>query len=164
MISSIEILGNWIEIVGIVIGLTFVGVQIRQNNKISKGNFINTLVKDGEKFFDIEARMEPGGDLFDEKEEISPKDYVELLKFLSFFGHVQYLIEHDLLNLTIVDRLFVYRFFVLVNNLNVRKFILDREDQVGYWNGVETLTENLRTIRQKTGLEIPFDKAIVTDD
>ena len=149
---------EWHELAALIApigGLIIISLQLRQNNVIAKGNFISALAEDIDALTDTETRLMQGGDLYEFKEELTQQDYNELIQFLNFFMRVYHLWRLSLLNMNTINNMFAYRFFILVRNPNVKRYILDKEDQSGFWDGIEELDRAWTQFREAKGLDFP---------
>ena len=127
--------------------LIFLGLQLRATRRDVLRQFVNQL---GREFEELNTAFEPllrmgSGDI--------PSDE-EALRCLKFFERVKTLSDIGVLDLQILDAMFGYQFFLLVNNLQLQDNLLICEDN--YFPEVFALHSQLTILRRKRAIEIPL--------
>jgi hypothetical protein len=127
--------------------LIFLGLQLRSTRRDVLGQFVNQL---GKEFEELATAFEPL--LSPDSGDVPP--YERALPCVKFFERVKTLSDIGVLDVRILDAMFGYQFFSLVNNLKLQDNLLLGGDH--YFPEVFALHEQLTMWRRKRGLEIPF--------
>jgi hypothetical protein len=127
--------------------LIFLGLQLRATRRDVLGQFVNQL---GREFEELSSAFEPllgmGSDDVPSNEQA--------LRCLKFFERVKTLSDIGVLDVRILEAMFGYQFFLLVNNLKLQDNLLICEDH--YFPEVFALHSQLTIWRRKRGIEIPL--------
>jgi hypothetical protein len=127
--------------------LIFLGLQLRATRRDVLGQFVNQL---GREFEELNAAFEPllptgSGEIASTQQAV---------RCLKFFERVKTLADIGVLDLRILDAMFGYQFFFLVNNVKLQDDLLIRDDH--YFPEVFALHRQLTIWRRQRGIEIPL--------
>ncbi len=89
------------------------------------------------------------------------EDVEAIEKYLNFFERIQLILDTQVLDLEIIDKLFAYRFFYLVHNPNVQSKVLLNSDMQPYFCSFFELYFTWLEYRRKKRLPIPRDELII---
>jgi hypothetical protein len=107
------------------IGIWFIARQIADARRFTKTQFIYSLEQDFQKFGKTYTHLLPSGNW--SSDGVGPQteeDRYELSEYLGFFGRIKLLIDNKVIDLKTIDRLYAYRFFLIVNNTHIQRDIL----------------------------------------
>jgi hypothetical protein len=106
-----------------IVGILFIAWQVSDTRRFTKSQLLNELEKGSNEY--RHAYMMITGPWRTE-EEISPHEeqLYDIFECLGFFERIKILLDNRVIDMQTVDRLFGYRFFLLVNNPHVQKFAL----------------------------------------
>jgi len=135
-------------------GLIFLAVQTLHQTKVAKAQFVNTLSEDVDSNIELEVQLETRGRLYEPVESISDCDHQAIIKFLTFFDRLYHLIRLGVIPLSIIDRLFAYRFFILTHNPNVQTFELLSPQSKQFWPSIFALHRMWYGYRKRKRLPI----------
>lgn len=138
-------------------GLIFLGFQTFYQKRISEAQFIQQLAQDVDKNVMTETRIDQGGDLYELCDSITQDDKASLITFLTFFERLNYLIDNEVGSLDVFDKLFSYRFFILVHNPNVQRHLLLKEGMAPSWAEIFKLHKRWLEYRRQRSTPIPRD-------
>ena len=151
----IDVLFNCSGLLLAAIGIAFVVVELRQQSRIAKAEFIEMLAQDVDTNVMTEAMLDDG-DLKEYKSSITMTQKYDLIKFLTFFERVKVICDLRVGSLELFDKLFAYRFFLLTHNQNVQNHILLSKNMSESWNSIFILHKNWADFREKNGLRNYF--------
>jgi hypothetical protein len=130
-----------------VVTLVLLAVQVREARRATLAEFINNLGKEFAVF----------GDLFDEiladRDKITlPRE--QLLPCLRFFERVKTLSDVGVLDIALLDGVFGYQFFLLVNHAGTQERILLQGEH--FFPEIFALHKQLSDYRRGAGYPLPF--------
>ncbi len=82
-----------------VIGLFFVGFQLRSGQRLAKAQFINELVRDIDSHSETESHLDREGKWYEPNATLSQKDKELLEKYLNFFERVKFILDTKVIDL-----------------------------------------------------------------
>ncbi len=126
--------------------MIFLGVQLYEARRNTLGQFVNQL---GKEFEELNAAFEPF--VFPGSNQMPSDD--QALRCLQFFERAKNLSDIGVLNIRILDAMFGYQFFSLVNDPHVQNTLLYNEEH--YFPEVFALHQQLIALRTKSGIEVP---------
>jgi hypothetical protein len=85
-------------------------------------------------------------------------DIARVVAYLGFFAKIKFLIDSEVVELEDVDRMFAFRFFLVVNNRHVQRKILRSREYTPYWSVIQELYDKWTAHRTKRGRPIPFEE------
>jgi hypothetical protein len=129
--------------------LIFLGVQLREARRTTLAQFVYQLGKEFEAFDDA---LRPFLSQDSDREGLEP----QINRCFQFFERTKTLADIGVLDLQILDAMFGYQFFYLVNDFWVQESILFCEPH--YFPEVFALHQQLSEYHRKLGLEIPGEK------
>ncbi len=136
-------------------GIVFIAWQVSDTRRFTKSQLLNELQRDSKEYRHV-YRMITGSWKTTEKVASKGEELEEQLQnvfeCLGFFERIKMLLDNKVIDLPTADRLFGYRFFLLVNNPNVQRLALypDGHD----FTGVFALHRQWSQHRQRFGEEI----------
>jgi hypothetical protein len=101
--------------------ISFVAIQLKSSNRIAQAQLINELERDISLDTDIYVAI--GGKWLDESVDLSDADRAGILRCISFFERVNLILETRVVDISIIDRTFAGRFFILFNNPKVQSLM-----------------------------------------
>jgi hypothetical protein len=129
--------------------LIFLGVQLREARRYTLAQFVHQLGKEFETFDEaLEPLLSNESDRRGLEQQIS--------RCLQFFERSKTLCDIGVLDLKILDAMFGYQFFYLVNDQWVQKSVLFCDPH--YFPEVFALHEQLSRYHRKLGIEIPGEQ------
>lgn len=138
-----------------VFGIFLLFWQLRQQAKISRSAFLDKIAEDAEKYLPMFVRIDIEGDLFEEC-CLTNTDKQQIIKILNFFERLQIFLNDGAVEFAPVDRMFSYRFFSMVHNVNVQRQIIRDPRLQPYWGLIDELRLNWVIFRQQRSADIPF--------
>ena len=117
--SISQIIGSAVAIIGII----YIALQVRDTRRFARSALLNELEKESR---DHRRAIQLVIGEWESNKEIVPKedDAYALFECLNLFERIKLLLDNDAIDLRTVNELFGFRFFHIVNNLNVQKHIL----------------------------------------
>ncbi len=155
---SIEFLISSFAALTSALGLLFVGIQARFSAKLARAQFLDKLSEDVNKNIEIEVELEPTGRLYNNIKIFDQSDRQKIIQSLSFFDRLAHLYELGFIKIEIIDKMFAYRFFILVHNPNTQKFELLQEESRHFWRSVFALHKVWYAYRKRKNLLILRDE------
>lgn len=120
-VSIITILSSFVTSIGVFL----VARQLRDSRRIAKAQFIHGLEQEFLQYGTIYVKLAPGGQWStNTRGPQTPEDRFLVAEYLGFFGKIKLLLDDNIIDMKTVDRLFAYRFFVIVNNVHIQRSIL----------------------------------------
>ncbi len=151
---NVEVWGMLVSVASVVasivtvIGLVFIAVQVRDNKRFNRAQFINSLDIDSTRHSDIYTRLIPGGIWAEGSEhELTHEEFVALLEYLGFFEKVYLLMQSSALRIETIDALFSGRFFYMVENELVKTRVLNSVEYGQHFQSVIKLEKVWREYR-----------------
>jgi hypothetical protein len=147
--------------------LIFLGFQVSYQVRVTNAQFIQQLAQDVDQHVMTELMLDKGGGLYALKEHLDREEESSLILFLTFFERLSYNVDHGVENMKAYDRLFSYRFFLLVHNPNVQKHILLNPNMKSSWVYIFTLHKKWLDYKHTRSLPVIREDGIeglVADD
>lgn len=107
-----------------VVTLIFLYRQIEIGRNATRGSLINELEKEFADYYSVFVKLKPGGEWHD-LQELSHEDIGKLENLAAFCEKLKHLIDCDVIELKMLDRIFRNRFFLIVQNPNVIKNVIE---------------------------------------
>jgi len=106
-----------------IVGILFIAWQVSDTRRFTKSQLLNDLEKESKEYRHV-YMMITGP--WRGAQEVSPQEEQlhDIFDCLGFFERIKVLLDNRVIDMPTVDRLFGYRFFLLVNDPNVQKFAL----------------------------------------
>lgn len=106
-----------------IVGILFIAWQVSDTRRFTKSQLLNDLEKESGEYRHVYMLITG---TWKALQEVSPKEdqLHDIFECLGFFERIKVLLDNQVIDLPTVDRLFGYRFFLLVNNPHVQKFAL----------------------------------------
>jgi hypothetical protein len=121
-------------------GLIFVAFQIRDARKAVQSQFINELSVEAASMYDTYTKLLPGESWSSSGSGPQTRDdLAKIIAYLGFFAKIKFLIEKKAIDIKTVDRMFAFRFFLVVHNRHVQEKILYADLYEDYWAGIFAL-------------------------
>jgi hypothetical protein len=140
------------------VGLWFVARQIKDGRRAIKAQFISGLENEVMGLYEVYTKLLPDGVWA--SSQVGPRSREEVSKivpYLGFFAKIKFLIDLDAIDLPTVNRMFVFRFFLAVNNRHVQEKILYADLYEDYWSEIFALYHDWTRLRRRYNLKIPFE-------
>ncbi|NEZ54983.1 hypothetical protein [Adonisia turfae] len=153
--DTFNALATFISGASAVIGLFFVGFQLRSSERLAKAQFINELARDIDNHAAAESYLDRGGQWYTANAAFSQEDKALIEKYLNFFERVKFILDTKVIDMETVDDLFAYRFFYLVHNPNVQSEILFNTDMQAYYRSIFCLYSTWLNYRKSRKLSLP---------
>ena len=119
-------------------------LQGRSGRRVARGQLINDLEKEFAGFHADFARLKPGGE-WEELTEMSAEDIARLENIASFCEKLMHFVDCGIIPMKVLDRLFRNRFFIIVENKNVKKHVV--ESCYADWQDLRRLYEKWESLR-----------------
>lgn len=126
--------------------LVLLVIQVREARRNVLAEFINELGRDFSEFSDVFDAILIGGD------KAEPTRH-QLLACLRFFERIKTLCDVGMLDIAIVDGMFGYQFFCLVNHPRVQESVLFLDGH--FFPEIFALHSQLVQYRKRSGYQIP---------
>lgn len=122
-LNTLAIISQIASSVVTVFGVLFIAWQVSDTRRFTKSQLLNDLEKDSKDYRNTYLILTNS---WKPTNEVTPTEEIlhEFFECLGFFERVKILIDNKVIDWPTVDRLFGYRFFLLVNNPHVQKFAL----------------------------------------
>lgn len=120
-IDKWEVVGaiaSTVNAVASIAAISFVVIQLKSSNRIAQAQLINELERDIS--LDTDVYVAIGGKWLDESVVLSDADRAGILRCISFFERVYLILDTKVVDISIIDRTFAGRFFILFNNPQVQ--------------------------------------------
>jgi len=112
-----------------VAGILFIARQVSDTRRFTKSQLLDDLEKESKEYRNVYMLITGSWRL---APVVSPQEEQlhDIFDCLGFFERIKILLDNQVIDWPTVDRLFAYRFFLLVNDPNIQKFVLylDRHD------------------------------------
>ena len=129
LLLSNNLAGDFLVSLTAVVGALAIWFEIKRGKEIAEGEFVITLNNSYLMNPDIKAiyRKIISG------EKIEEADRAAVVEYLTFFETLYILMNRDVVNISMIDDLFAYRFFSAVNNKDIQDMELVK-DAIYYKN------------------------------
>ncbi len=106
-----------------IVGILFIAWQVADTRRFTRSQLLNDLEKESKEYRHVYVLITGPWIV---AQEVSPQEEQlhDIFDCLGFFERIKVLLDNRVIDMPTVDRLFGYRFFLLVNNPNVQKFAL----------------------------------------
>lgn len=155
-LNSISALATIIGVIVGIISLWLIYKQIEHQTKTARAEFIFHLDNHFSEYnlWDTFEKFENNSfdNLKSENPKISPKEKLNIEKYLNFFSTLQFLLANKLIELDTIDKMFAYRFFVVMNNSLTSKIVQSKRE---CWEDLIELYYNWLDLRVKNEAIIP---------
>jgi hypothetical protein len=151
-----EILGavaSTVNAIASLVAISFVAIQLKSSNQIAQAQLINELERDIS--LDTNIYFSIGHNLKDDDVELSESDRIGILKCLSFFERVHLILDTKVVDISVVDRIFAGRFFLLFNNPKVQE-LMANEEMKPYMQSIHDLHSKWCFYREQKGFTTPL--------
>ena len=151
-----ENISNAITATTAIIGAIAIWYQLKKDHDIAKAEFIfnlNTTFSNDEKITFIYNKFKEFRD--DNSLVFSPEDGRKMGDYIMYFEIINYLINDNIINIIMVDKLFTSRFFIMSNNPYVHKYQLNSP---AFTSPIYELYCRWYNYRIKLGKGIPYAK------
>lgn len=141
-------------------GLIFVAFQIRDARKAVQSQFINELSVEAASMYDTYTKLLPGESWSSSGSGPQTRDELaKIIAYLGFFAKIKILLEKRAIDIKTVDRMFAFRFFLVVHNRHAQEKILYadlyREE---YWAGIFALHYIWVDFKKSQNSKIPWSE------
>ena len=149
--SVSQIISSVVAIAGII----YIALQVRDTRRFTRSALLNELDKESR---DHRRAFQLVTGEWKSNKEITPKEdhAYELFECLGLFERIKLLLDNSVIDMRTVNELFGYRFFLVVNNLNVQKHILYPE--MNSFIAIFSLHSQWRKYREKHDEPIAYDE------
>jgi hypothetical protein len=128
----------------VVPSLIYAAVQLRESQKVARGDFLLRLDGVLNEHNEIHTRLRPGGVWT--KPGSGPEsveDWVAVERYMGLFERIYVLVESGIVDVETIARLYGYRVFNIVANERIRHAKLEREaaawsDFIALWKSLES--------------------------
>lgn len=110
--------------VAAVIGIFFLYRQIELGRKATQCQLINDLEKEFSGYYSVFAKLKPGG-AWHASATLATDDVAQLENLASFCEKLKHFRDRGILDWRTLDLMFRNRFFLIMRNVNVRKFVIE---------------------------------------
>jgi hypothetical protein len=151
--EGVSAIGIVLSLIGFALNLLVVQRQVSEARRYGKGQFINTLEQDFDRFTGVYLELRR----LDGNHPTVTEPWHERMDFyecLDFFERVETLVDLGLLDIALVDRMFGPQFFALVHHPQVQAGIFARPDALPMVD-VYALHAALSAYRRSRGLLVP---------
>ncbi len=140
-IDKWEVVGaiaSTVNAVASLAAISFVAIQLKSSNRIAQAQLINELERDISLDTDIYVAI--SGKLLDESVDLSDAERAGILRCISFFERVYLILDTKVVDISIIDRTFAGRFFILFNNPKVQNLMKEPKIQP-YMTSIRALND-----------------------
>ncbi|GHV95499.1 hypothetical protein AGMMS50293_18190 [Spirochaetia bacterium] len=138
-----------------VVGVFAVWLQMQKGKKLNEGEFILNLRKqfvDNPHIYQMTVKLEKYERSDKKNNPFSEDDISDIATYMTFFEVMYLLIKRNIIKLFMVDLLFAFHFFILINNERIQELeLIPCQD---YYIDVYKLYYEWITFRKKKGLPI----------
>lgn len=116
---------NVIESLIAILGLLGVFYELRSSKILSEGTFITSLndsFNNNESILRLYKKLEL-------KEEITDDDTIDIVAYLTYFETIYILLKKNIIDLSLIDDLFAYRFRIAIENKTIQRISLVKHDR-----------------------------------
>lgn len=168
MLAIAGLLGSMIGVISVFLAyksVRYLADQVDIARVAAKGQFISNLEQEIVSQYNTYANLLPSG-TWSLKESgtwastgVGPQTSVEvsqIIAYLGFFAKIKFLIDTKAIDFPTIDRMFAFRFFLVVHNRHVQERILYSNQYGDYWSAIFVLHQEWTEHRQKQGCDIPW--------
>jgi hypothetical protein len=139
-------------------GLIALALQIRDTRRLAQAQFVSNLENDLTAHYKTYSKILPGEPWSNDGAGPATKsELAEIIPYLSFFAKLKFLLDLGAVDLRIINRMFSFRFFLVVHNEHVQREIIFSTIYYPYWAEVIALHAQWLEYRKERGLPIPFE-------
>jgi len=127
MVFHDEFIGQAITTITAVIGACAIWLQMNKNKRLNEGEFIVNLNKqftENKLTYDLFLKMEKYERTDKTKNPFTEDDISAIAAYMTFFEVIYSLISRKIIKIWMIDDLFAYQFFLLINNVRVQEIEL----------------------------------------
>lgn len=161
MWNAIEAVGSVVAAVFTGVGLIAVAIQMRSAKKAMRSQFITQLETNFHAHYEIYSILEYKKDGADYDQGLKTLQEIpvrDLMRFMGFFENLKLIIDDQVITMNTVNKLFSYRFFLLVNDPYIQEKILYNTQYKYYIPSVFALHQQWVKFRRGRRLPIPFEE------
>ncbi len=133
-----------------ILGASAIYFQMKRAKDIEEGEFIfnlNTTFSSSEEIKRIYKKLNGN-------EKLTESDRIGIVEYLTFFESIYTFIDRKILGIGMIDDLFAYRFFLIVNNIQAQELELIVDAK--FYKNIYSLDYVWRQYRLKNKKEIVF--------
>jgi hypothetical protein len=138
-----------------VVGVFAVWMQMQKGKKLNEGEFILTLRKqfvDNPHTFDLSLKLEKYDRTDKSINPFTEEDISDIAAYMTFFEVMYLLMKRNIIKLPMIDLLFAFHFFLLINNERIQELeLIPCQD---YYVDVYRLYHEWVTFREKNKLPV----------
>jgi hypothetical protein len=135
-----------------LVAISFVAIQLKSSNRIAQAQLINELERDIAIYTDVYVNLSRRqSDKSEQSIELTEADHIGILKCISFFERVHFILDTKVVDIATIDRTFAGRFFILFNNPQVLKLLKSGEISP-YMTSIRELYKKWYDYRSDQGL------------
>lgn len=122
--------------------------QLRHSRAIAHGDFLLRLDEAFQRHTKVHMLLQPDFDWGNNKSgPVSPEDWFLVTSYMGLFERVNFLIQSEIEELAIIDKLYGYRVYNIVANDVIRRAKLEDKEIAPYWEGFIHLWLQLKSLR-----------------
>jgi hypothetical protein len=122
--------------------------QLRHSRAIAHGDFLLRLDEAFQRHATVHMLLQPDFAWGSNKAgPVSPEDWFLVTSYMGLFERVNFLIESEIEELAIIDKLYGYRVYNIVANNVIRVAKLENKEIARYWEGFIHLWLQLKSLR-----------------
>ncbi|HBP26311.1 MAG TPA: hypothetical protein DD618_05100 [Acholeplasmatales bacterium] len=162
LISKDEYVAQAVTTATAVIGAFAIWFQMQKNKKLNEGEFIVNLNKqfiENKHIYDLFLKLEKYERKGNEENEFTDDDIANIAAYMTFFEVIYSLIERKIIKLWMIDDLFSYQFFLLLNNKHIQNLELIPCDT--YYANVFRLYKIWKDYRKKNNDPIMHEESCI---
>jgi hypothetical protein len=121
--------------------------QLQHSRAIAHGDFLLRLDEAFQRHAKVHMLLQPEFDWGNNKNgPTSPEDWFLVTSYMGLFERVNFLIQSEIENLAIIDKLYGYRVYNIVANNVIRRAKLEDKEIARYWEGFIQLWLQLKSL------------------
>jgi hypothetical protein len=127
LIYKDELIGQAITTITAVIGACAIWVQMQKSKKLNEGEFIVNLNKqfiENQSIYSLFLKMEKYERTDKQTNPFTEDDIAKIASYMTFFEVIYSLITRKIIKIWMIDDLFAYQFFLLLNNKYIQELEL----------------------------------------
>ncbi len=125
-----------------ITGIWLLAWQIVSAKRISKAQIINELEREFAGYYTVFQNLKPSGRWRD-RVHLAPAEVVELENLASFCEKLKHFLDLGALDWIVLDRMFRNRFFLIVDNPNVREQLI--QESFDDWQSLMEIEKEWRS-------------------
>ncbi|MGE4571923.1 MAG: hypothetical protein AB7E09_04175 [Candidatus Izemoplasmatales bacterium] len=127
LIFEDELIGQAITTITAIIGACAIWIQMKKNKSLNEGEFIVNLNKqftENKSIYDLFLKMEKYERTDKSKNPFDEDDIAKVAGYMTFFEVIYSLIVRKIIKIWMIDDLFSYQFFLIMNNACIQELEL----------------------------------------